>query len=159
MNGTSSLASETEATIRGLETAEVHDILAGNVLALEQTWHPDYLVNAPNNKVVSGGATVAGLVTAGVIAYHRFERNIEAVAVHGDVAVAMGSETVQPKSGPHAGQVIQRRYSNLWRKADGGWRMIAPRQFGARSRAVARALVSLGRARRYGPSSRESRLG
>ena len=37
----------------------------------------------------------------------------------------MGAETVKPKAGPSAGQLIQRRFTNVWRKEAGTWRLYA----------------------------------
>ena len=111
--------------IEALEQAEVAAILASDQNRLRELWHEDYLVNAPHNRLTTSQAEVIGLVAAGVIAYHRFDRVIEGVVVHGDTAIAMGHEIVQPKSEPQAGQVLTRRYSNIWHRLEGQWRMIA----------------------------------
>jgi ketosteroid isomerase-like protein len=110
--------------LRELEQQEVGAILAADLGTLERLWHQDYVVNAPNNTVVQGREMCLDLVKAGIISYHAFTRSIEHVSIAGDLGIAMGSETVQPKMGPQAGQVIERRYTNVWREVDGRWQMV-----------------------------------
>ena len=47
------------------------------------------------------------------------------LAVHGDVVVTMGHETVVPVSGPEAGKDVHRRYTDIWMKQDGEWKLVA----------------------------------
>ena len=55
-----------------------------------------------------------------------FERKSESVRVDGDLAIIMGAETVRPTAGaPMAGQTIQRRFTNIWRRGDRTWRLYA----------------------------------
>lgn len=114
-----------EGEIRALEAREVAAIMADDVPALETIWDEAFVVNSPNNAVTVGRAAVVGLVRAGVIDYHQFDRTIERVTVQGDVAIAMGAEAVRPKAGPQAGQTLQRRYTNIYQRRGDGWRMIA----------------------------------
>lgn len=110
--------------LSSLEQQECRAVLDGDLATLERLWDADYVVNAPNNAVVQGRAVILGLVRGGIIAYHRFERSIEHVSVVGDIGIAMGLEVVQPKAGPQADQVLERRYTNVWRSSGGEWRMI-----------------------------------
>ena len=108
------------AHIRELEERARRAVLAGDVASLEALWDPAFLVNAPNSRLLVGRESL-DLVRSGVIHYTRFDRVIERVEVDGDTAVAMGSETVVQQRGPPAGQVIQRRYTNIWRMKNGRW--------------------------------------
>ena len=112
-------------TLEQLEQQECRAVLEGDLEKLEQLWAEDYVVNAPNNAVIRGRDVILDLVRGGVIAYHRFTRSVEHVSTSGDVGIAMGSESVQPKAGPQAGQVLERRYTNIWRNQGSEWRMIA----------------------------------
>ena len=50
----------------------------------------------------------------------------EKVTFRGDVAIAMGSETIVPGEGqPRAGQTVARRCTNIWMKQSGGWKLVA----------------------------------
>ena len=123
--GPAAAGPDREAAIRALEDQERRAVLAGDIAAAEALWHPALVVNGPNNIISPGRDAVVGFMRSGVINYHRFDRVVERVTSHGDVAFAMGSETVQPKAGPMAGQTLRRRYTTVWRLQDGRWRMIA----------------------------------
>jgi hypothetical protein len=68
------------------------------------------------------------VVRAGVINYSSFERKIEFIRVDGDFATIMGLETVRPMSdvpasGLKAGQLIQRRFTSIWKREGETWRL------------------------------------
>lgn len=123
MRGASAMAepAAAEAMIRDLEERERRAVLAGDVAAIQTFWDPAFLVNSPNNRLLVGREAPLDLVRSGVIQFSRFDRVIERVEVEADVAVTMGSETIVQKRGPQAGQVIERRYTNIWRLKDGKW--------------------------------------
>ena len=125
VSSTSATASEAQSIvhIRDLEERERQAVLAGDVAAIEAFWDPQFLVNAPNNRLLVGRDATLDLVRKGVIQFSRFDRVIERVEVDGHVAVTMGSETIVQQRGPQAGQVIQRRYTNIWRLNGGQWRL------------------------------------
>ena len=113
-----------EAEVRAMEQVEVQALLQKDTVTLKKIWAPDFMVNSPFNMVFIGGQV--GLVSAGIISYISFIRNIEHVMVLKDVVITMGSETVIPSGlDPMAGQTIQRRYSNIWIKEKGSWIMVA----------------------------------
>jgi len=97
--------------------------------ALEKLWSDEFILNAPNNQVVVGkSAVLETFVRAGVINFSTFERQIELVRADGAFVIVMGLETVQPVSsapsaGLVAGQVIRRRFTNIWRNESGTWRL------------------------------------
>jgi ketosteroid isomerase-like protein len=42
------------------------------------------------------------------------------------MAIIMGAETLQPiGDAPRAGQTVQRRFTNIWRREAGSWRLVA----------------------------------
>ena len=117
---------KTEVQIRELEQKEHQAILKGDTAALHIIWAPTFMVNAPFNRVTMSSKEVIDLVKAGVIRYSSFTRNIEQVLIKGDVVITMGSETVVPVGDmPKAGQTINRRYTNIWIKERGNWRLVA----------------------------------
>ncbi|MBL8548834.1 MAG: nuclear transport factor 2 family protein [Hyphomonadaceae bacterium] len=98
----------------------------GDVAALEAIFAPDVLVNAPVDRVVDR-VEVLGRVHA---RQSRFEgedvTHLEVAAVRGDLVVLMGEEVVQPTgANPHAGRIVRRRFTDVWRMSDGAWRLIA----------------------------------
>lgn len=117
------MASLTEEEFQNLEERERRAVLAGNVAAIESFWSPELVVNAPHNKLLVGIDATLDMVRKGVIDFERFDRMVERVEISEDVAVSMGSETIMQKRGPQAGELIHRRYTNVWRQSDGQWRL------------------------------------
>lgn len=115
---------DAEKEIRDLEAAEAKAILAADLPALEKLWGDDFTVNAPDNQI-RNRKSVAAAIKAGQIRYKAFERKVEYVGVHGDTAVVMGQESVTPVGGVDDGNIVDRRYTDVWRKKDGRWVMLA----------------------------------
>jgi hypothetical protein len=105
--------------------------LQRDTVALHRLWSEAFTVNAPNNRVVIGKrAVLDAFVGSGVINFSTFDRQIEHVWHDGDVVFIMGLETVRPLSdapaaGLRAGQVVQRRFTNIWKNEAGTWRLYA----------------------------------
>ncbi|HJR15226.1 MAG TPA: nuclear transport factor 2 family protein [Gemmatimonadales bacterium] len=119
-------ASDDEAAIRLLEERGKSGVLNRDTLALMQVWSENFMVNAPANRVSPNRHVVFDLLRQGVINYSSFESTIEHVRIDGDLAIVMGAETVRPiGKAPLAGQIVRRRFTHVWRKESGGWRLIA----------------------------------
>lgn len=115
-----------EAKIRALEDQEREAVLAGDTAALERLWSEQLTVNNPQSRVSASRQDVFDLVKRGLIKYQSFERRIEAIRQHGDVVIVMGAEEVVPVGDmPRAGQKLQRRFTNIWKKEAGAWKLIA----------------------------------
>jgi ketosteroid isomerase-like protein len=115
-----------EEAVRSLDDQERLAALKRDLPALERLWSDQFIVNAPNNQVVIGKRAVLDtFVHSGVINFSLFERKIELVRLEGDFAFIMGAETVQAAGGPAAGQTIMRRFTNIWKKDQGTWRLFA----------------------------------
>lgn len=65
-------------------------------------------------------------------------------AVHHEITVIMGYDTMIPLKGPDAGKKATRPFTDNWAKRSTGWQLIARQATNSRS-----ALSSLGRARRH----------
>jgi hypothetical protein len=109
--------------IRALEERERLSVLERNVAEVEALRDPAFAANTPDNSVTIGSQRGIERVRAGALDYERFDRSIEHIEVDGDVAVAMGAEVVQSRSGPQAGRVLHRRYTNVWLRKNGKWRL------------------------------------
>jgi ketosteroid isomerase-like protein len=118
-----------EQAVRAQDDRERVAALNRDVSALEVLWSEQFTVNAPNNQVVVGRQeNLDTFVRGGIINFSSFERAIEFVRVDGDFAVIMGLETVVPRTdapsaGLVAGQVIRRRFTNIWKKEGDTWRL------------------------------------
>jgi ketosteroid isomerase-like protein len=113
----------TEEEFRDLEEKERRAVLAGDAVAIGSFWAPELLVNGPHNRLLVGIDSTLDMVRSGTIDFERFDRVVERVEIDGDIAVSMGSETIVQRRGPQAGQLINRRYTNVWRHSKGGWRL------------------------------------
>lgn len=123
VSGQNPIGGDAIEEIRALEERERLSVFKRDVAEIEALRDPAFAANTPDNSVTIGSQRGIERVRAGALDYARFDRSIEHIEVDGDVAVAMGSEVVQPKSGPQAGQVLHRRYTNVWLKKNGNWRL------------------------------------
>jgi len=110
-----------EKEIRKLEQAHADAVLRGDLAAMDKIWTTDFKVNNPFNEVDK-----ADRIRTGAMTYSSFVREPESVQIHKNTVIVMGRETVVPKgSSPDAGKTINRRYTNIWMKRNGKWRLIA----------------------------------
>jgi ketosteroid isomerase-like protein len=110
-----------EQAVRKLDLEHADAILRGDQVALDKLWTEDFRVNNPFNEIDK-----ADRIRSGAVTYSSFVREAEAVMVHGDTVIVMGREIVVPKgNSPEAGKTINRRYTNIWMKRAGKWRLIA----------------------------------
>jgi len=115
-----------EKSIRQLEDEEKQAVIDADAGKLEQLWSPQMIVNNPQSRITPDREAILNLVRNGAIKYSRFERTIEAIRFVGDLAIVMGAEIVEPTGqNPRAGQKVKRRFTNIWRQADGRWQVIA----------------------------------
>jgi ketosteroid isomerase-like protein len=113
-----------ESEIRNLEQQEVQAVLKKDTVMLLKLWDKDYIVNAPDNMINFAGKTT---LDRPVLKRPRvsFTRDVEQIIIRGDVVFAMGSETVVPGDQTQAQQPVKRRYTNIWMKKDGMWKLMA----------------------------------
>ena len=110
-----------EQEIRRLDLAHADAVLRGDLAALDKLWTEDFRVNNPFNEIDK-----ADRIRTGAVTYSSFVREPEAILVHGDTVIVMGQETVVMKgNSPDAGKTTKRRYTNIWMKRKGQWRLIA----------------------------------
>src|SRR4029078_3464529 len=104
----------TKNELHDLEKKERRGVVAGDAVAIERFWSPELLVNGPHNRLLIGIDSTLDMVRSGPIDFERFERVGERVEIDADIAVSMGSEAIVQRRGRQAGQLISRRYTNVW---------------------------------------------
>lgn len=114
---------DVETTIRQMEEKERQAVLTRDTLALEKIWSKNLMVNAPSNRVVLSGTRVGERPVVAQLSYSSFTREIEQLLVKGDLVFSMGNEMVVPLGGPNAGKSVKRRFTNVWMKEDGTWKL------------------------------------
>jgi ketosteroid isomerase-like protein len=115
-----------EAMVRSLDDQERIAALKKDTEALERLWSDQLVGNQPNNKVV---ADKRALMDA-LVPRSSYVRQIEFIRVDGDFAFIMGLETIvaatdAPGVGLAAGQPTRRRFTNVWKREGGTWRLYA----------------------------------
>jgi ketosteroid isomerase-like protein len=119
-------AADDEATVRRLDDEERLAILNEDLVALERLMAKDVIVHNPQNRVLVGRDAVFDRIKQGLIRYRTFERTPELVRVEGDIAFAMGGETLVPEhDATQPGETVHRRYTNVWRRSGDSWQLIA----------------------------------
>jgi len=112
-----------EQEIRRLDLGEAEAVLHSDFATSDRLWAADYRVNARHNKIERAST---GPIRTGNLKYSSFVREIESVFIHGETVIVMGRETVTPRGNSHdRGKVLYRRYTNIWMKIKGRWRLIA----------------------------------
>ena len=114
-----------EAEIKRLEQMEVRAVLARDRATLEKLWDREYVVNNPQNQII---LATPDPLDRPVLQKPRtsFTREVEHITVRGDIVISMGGETVVPAGDlPRSGETVKRRYTNVWMKVDGAWKLIA----------------------------------
>jgi hypothetical protein len=116
---------QAEEELKKLEQMEVKAVLEKDTITLKKLWDKDYVVNNPDNKVV---LAIPNSVFRPVLTKPRtsFTREVEHITIRGNIAFSMGNETIIPGGDlPKSGQSVKRRYTNIWMKVDGSWKLVA----------------------------------
>ena len=93
--------------------------------ALERIWSPKFIVNGPNNAVLTRAEIFQGMKDGQLDYESGYKSTVEKVEFFGDIAVTMGEDTYTPDFGPDKGKLLHRRSTNVWQYTDGNWIMVA----------------------------------
>jgi ketosteroid isomerase-like protein len=114
-----------EFEIRKLEDAQREAFLKKDTTALYKIFSPDFVVNAPTNKITTL-QQLKHLIRSGEVNVEVFERVKEKVTFNDKVDIVMGNETLHPAGKmPNAGKIVKRRYTNIWMKNKNSWQLMA----------------------------------
>ncbi len=110
-----------EIQLRATDSLHAAAVLSGDLKAMDKYWTEDFMVTNPFNEIDR-----ADRIRSGALKYQAFQRIAEAVKIHGETGIVMGREIVIPDlQSAGAGQTIHRRYTNIWMKRKGEWRLVA----------------------------------
>ena len=118
-----------ESSLRAADAEQMRIIVQQDATAQRQFMHPNYIINAPANRVLRKSQVVSMLAQGGM-ASERFEREIEGTAITGNVGIVMGREIVKPSAASelgklHPAKTLQRRFTNVFLFENGKWRFLA----------------------------------
>ena len=114
-----------ETEIRKLEQTLVQAVLDKDTATLKRLWDRDYIVNNPDNKIVFEANPAHRPVLQR--SKFSFTSKVKKILINGDIVISMGSETVVTPGGDSSksGQTVKRRYTNIWMKKNGSWKVVA----------------------------------
>lgn len=111
--------------VKNLEIQMREAVLKGDTTAFFNLCAPELLVNNPSNLTVPF-PLVKKFTRSGQIDYSTYEIKTEKLKIIDNLAISMGSEMVIPKGNTdHLGKTVTRRYTNIWMKRRGTWKLIA----------------------------------
>ncbi len=114
-----------DSRLQAANDREVTAFMANDTAALAALWSDDFLVTNPLNQV-AGKAQVLGMVRQGILSFKSYNRRIEHVQRYGNIAIVIGSETVEwIGKMPLAGRPRELRFTAVWRMSKRGWQEVA----------------------------------
>ena len=112
-------------TLQSANDQEVAAFMATDPVGLAALWSNDFLVTNPLNQVATK-AQVLGMVKQGMLSFKSYNRRIEHVQRYGNLAIVIGSETVEWSGKmPLAGRPRGLRFTAVWRLSKRGWQEVA----------------------------------
>lgn len=120
-------AASQQAQIRELEQQQAKVALDGDRATLERLFAPEFRVINPAGAIATKAELLDILAGAGPSPYRSATYETHDVAVRGEVAWSVGTETVvfaRDALGSLAGQTVQRRITHVWEQQDGQWRLV-----------------------------------
>lgn len=114
-----------EAEITRLENLEREAVMrSDSTMLYDKLWSPGMVINTPANIVGTVDGTKQHLRSGG-LAYASFQRVIEKITFHDNVAIVMGHEVIRPQgTQPNAGKTVTRRFTNIWMYRHNTWSII-----------------------------------
>ena len=114
-----------EAELRSIENSEREALLNGDTAMLLKLLSPKVVVNNPENTIVTF-EQIKERIRSGKIDYSSLERVIENLSFVENIAIVMGKEIIMPQgAAKNAGKTVTRRFTNIWMKTEGVWKLIA----------------------------------
>ena len=114
-----------EAELRSIENSEREALLKGDTAMLLKLLSPKVVVNNPENTIVTF-EQIKERIRSGKIDYSSLERVIENISFVENIAIVMGKEIIMPQGATkNAGKTVTRRFTNIWMKTEGVWKLIA----------------------------------
>lgn len=124
------LAAEmSETSLRAADAEQMRIIVEGDAESQNVFMHQNYILNGPSNRVLRK-AVLVDMLASGKMASEHFEREIEGIAITGNIGIVMGSEIVTPRASSNLGEKfgsapLKRRFTNVFIFENGRWYFLA----------------------------------
>ncbi len=118
-----------DKSLRQADAMQMRIIVEEDAKAQQDFMHPNYIINAPSNRVMRKEQLVT-MLAKGQMASESFERTIEATSITGNIGIVMGRETVIPAKDSQLGRqfgskALARRFTNIFLWERGKWSFLA----------------------------------
>ena len=118
-----------EVSLRAADAEQMRIIVSGDAEAQRSFMHQNYILNGPSNRVLRKPVLV-DMLAAGKMSSEHFERNIEGLAITGNIGIVMGSEIVRPGKGSRLSErfgqkLLNRRFTNVYIFENDRWYFLA----------------------------------
>ena len=99
-------------------------VQSGDMRALADLLHPDYVIHLPNGRIVDRAVHLE-FAASGRLRAERFERTQERVVAEGPIGLVMGVDRLESPPGLAERGERTRRYTNVYVREGGRWRQLA----------------------------------
>lgn len=118
---------ETEMLIKQLDQRNAYVVAHADTVGLIKLMAKNFTINRTTGNITSGREKILQLMRGGMVAYDSFSVQTEFVLLQDpSLAISMGNEvTVSAGNRELKGQVVKRRFTHVWIKDNGEWRLLA----------------------------------
>lgn len=116
-----------EKEIRQLDQRNASMVAKADTTAFIDLLAPEFTINRTTGTITSGRDKTLELMRKGMVTYDSFSVQTEMVLVKSPtLAISMGNEVVVSGGNRDLkGQVVRRRFTHVWIKENGSWRILA----------------------------------
>lgn len=116
-----------EGLIKELDQKNAYIVSHADTIALMKLLAPEFTINRTTGTIVSGRDKTLELMRHGMVSYDSFAVETEMVLIKNpELAVSMGSEIVVSGGNRELkGQIVKRRFTHVWIKENGEWKLFA----------------------------------
>jgi hypothetical protein len=116
-----------EILIKQLDQKNAQVVAHADTVSLMKLLAPEFTINRTTGTIVSGRNKTLELMRNGMVSYDSFSVETEMVLVKNpNLAVSMGNEVVVSGGNRELkGQVVKRRFTHVWIKENGEWKLLA----------------------------------
>ena len=116
-----------ETLIRRLDQKNAYIVAHADTASLMKLLAPEFTINRTTGTIVSGRDKTLELMRKGMVSYDSFSVETEIVLIKSpELAISMGSEVVVSGGNRELkGQTVKRRFTHVWIKENGEWKLFA----------------------------------
>ena len=116
-----------EGLIRDLDKKNAYIVAHADTVGLMKLLASEFTINRTTGTIVFGREKILQLMRHGMVSYDSFSIETELVLVKNqELAISMGNEVVVSGGNRELkGQIVKRRFTHVWIKENGEWKLLA----------------------------------